>query len=112
MIAEFEKFFSVNIIGAFHLNDSLHGLGSRKDRHCSFGKGFLGLEVFHAIINDKRFKKFPKIIENPERDKESKRDLDLLRNIHRKPKEDIVSLYSKKICGEQESLFKSIHSIS
>ena len=67
-----------------HLNDSKYPLGSKKDRHCSIGKGYLGLEVFHSLVRDKRFLHIPMIIENPLRDEESQRDLILLRKLQNK----------------------------
>lgn len=49
----------------FHLNDSRHPLGSRKDRHEHIGRGTLGEEPFRRIMTDPRFVHVPKIIETP-----------------------------------------------
>jgi len=64
-------------INAFHLNDSLKGLGSRVDRHAHIGEGHLGLEPFHNLLNDKRFTNVPMYLETPKglRDGE---DLDVI----------------------------------
>lgn len=48
---------------AFHLNDSLKGLGSRVDRHAHIGKGQLGLNPFRLVLNDPRFQSCPMILE-------------------------------------------------
>jgi deoxyribonuclease-4 len=50
---------------AFHLNDSLKGLGSRVDRHTHIGQGQLGLEPFRFLLNDSRFHDHPMVLETP-----------------------------------------------
>lgn len=52
-------------VGAFHLNDSKKGLGSRVDRHQHIGEGELGLDPFRFLLNDARFARIPKVIETP-----------------------------------------------
>ena len=47
----------------FHVNDSKKPLGSRVDRHEHIGRGQLGLEPFRLLVNDRRFKKTPMILE-------------------------------------------------
>ena len=62
---ELDKLIGVKRIGAFHLNDSKKGLGGRLDRHAHIGEGELGLTAFRCLLNDRRFKKIPKILETP-----------------------------------------------
>jgi deoxyribonuclease-4 len=50
---------------AFHLNDSKKPLGSRVDRHEHIGQGYLGLEPFRRIVNDRRFRALPMLLETP-----------------------------------------------
>lgn len=52
-------------VGGFHLNDSKKPLGSRVDRHEQIGKGEIGAEPFHWLIDDERFRGIPKVIETP-----------------------------------------------
>ena len=52
-------------VGAFHLNDSKKGLGSRVDRHQHIGEGELGLNPFRFLLNDARFARIPKVLETP-----------------------------------------------
>lgn len=52
-------------VGAFHLNDSKKGLGSRVDRHTHIGDGEIGREAFEFLLNDERFARVPKVIETP-----------------------------------------------
>ena len=49
----------------FHMNDSKHPFGSRKDRHEHLGEGSLGIEPFRRIVLDQRFSRVPKILETP-----------------------------------------------
>lgn len=65
MIDEVEKHVGIENVGAFHLNDSKKGLGSRVDRHEHIGKGELGLEAFRLVLNDRRFASIPKLLETP-----------------------------------------------
>jgi deoxyribonuclease IV len=55
-------------VACFHFNDSLHPLGSRKDRHAGIAEGTLGSEPFRRILNDERFAHVPKILETPKGD--------------------------------------------
>ncbi len=66
----------------FHLNDSRHPLGSRRDRHAGIGEGSLGPEPFRRILCDPRFADVPKILETPKGDDDftlDRRNLALLR---------------------------------
>lgn len=64
-IDEMIRHVGLENVGAFHLNDSKRGLGSRVDRHQHIGKGELGLEPFRFLLNDPRFARIPKVIETP-----------------------------------------------
>jgi deoxyribonuclease-4 len=50
---------------AFHMNDSKKPLNSRVDRHEHIGQGHLGLEPFRRIVNDRRFRHLPMLLETP-----------------------------------------------
>jgi deoxyribonuclease-4 len=64
-LREFDRIVGIDTIRAFHVNDSKRDLGSRVDRHCHIGQGFMGLEAFRCLVNDRRFTKIPKILETP-----------------------------------------------
>jgi len=66
--AEFEDRLGFDRLGLFHLNDSKHPFGSRKDRHEHIGEGSLGEEPFRRIMNDGRFAAVPKVLETPKGD--------------------------------------------
>jgi deoxyribonuclease IV len=61
----FGKLVGFDRLKAFHLNDSKRPLGSRVDRHEHIGQGFLGLDPFRRIVNDRRFRDLPMLLETP-----------------------------------------------
>lgn len=62
---EFDKIVGLQHLYAFHLNDSLKGLGSRVDRHAALGEGMIGIECFRFLMNDPRTRHLPKYLETP-----------------------------------------------
>ena len=62
---QFGRLVGFDRLKAFHLNDSKRPLGSRVDRHEHIGEGFLGLEPFRRIVNDRRFRGLPMLLETP-----------------------------------------------
>ena len=77
-VNDFDKIIGLEYLKYFHLNDSKKPLGSRVDRHEHIGKGFIGLEGFRLILNDKRFENIPKVLETP-KGKECLEDLENLK---------------------------------
>lgn len=65
VISEFDSIVGLDSVACLHVNDSKKGLGSRVDRHEQIGKGCIGIRAFQLLMNDKRFRKIPKIIETP-----------------------------------------------
>jgi deoxyribonuclease-4 len=63
--AEFDEEIGLKLLVAFHINDAKKDLGCRVDRHEHIGQGFLGLEAFRLLINDKRFWGLPMCLETP-----------------------------------------------
>jgi deoxyribonuclease-4 len=59
-----------NLIGEppsfFHLNDSATELGSNKDRHVLIGDGLIGKEPFRWLMEDRRSRDVPLILETPQ----------------------------------------------
>ncbi len=66
---------------AWHLNDSVHAAGSRKDRHAAIGEGYIGLQGFKRIISDERLQKTPGILEIPGGDEKFSQNLVLLKQM-------------------------------
>ena len=63
--AEFDETIGFDLLVAFHLNDAKKDLGCRVDRHEHIGKGFLGLDAFRLLMNDRRFWGLPMCLETP-----------------------------------------------
>ncbi len=78
---EFEKNIPLKKIMAIHLNDSKADFNSNKDRHEHIGKGKIGIEFFKLLVNDKRFKDIPKILETPETEEKSEENLKILKSL-------------------------------
>lgn len=76
---EFDQAVGLDRLVAFHLNDSKKDFGSRVDRHEHIGRGFLGLEPFTHVVNDRRFKSTPMYLETPKAvDEESGEEWDTI----------------------------------
>ena len=80
VIKDFDSIIGLDYLKCIHLNDSKKPLGSRVDRHEHIGKGYIGLEGFTNIINDKRIEQVPKILETP-KGKEQLEDLNNLQTL-------------------------------
>jgi deoxyribonuclease-4 len=74
-IREFDKVVGLKRLRVFHVNDSLKPLGSRVDRHAHIGRGELGLEPFRLLVNDRRFRDRPMLLETPKEEGDDK-DMD------------------------------------
>ena len=62
-MGEFDAIIGYKFLSGMHLNDAKFGLGSKKDRHESLGKGELGFSAFKNIINDDKIGEIPLILE-------------------------------------------------
>jgi deoxyribonuclease-4 len=62
---QFGRLVGFERLKMFHLNDSKKPLGSRIDRHEHIGAGCLGLEPFRRLVNDRRFRGLPMLLETP-----------------------------------------------
>jgi len=61
----FDEIVGLDHLKIIHVNDSMKEFGSRRDRHEHIGQGFIGLDGFRNIVNDKRLKNIPMILETP-----------------------------------------------
>jgi deoxyribonuclease IV len=62
---QFGRLVGFDRLKAFHLNDSKKPRGSHVDRHEHIGQGHLGLEPFRRLVNDRRFRDLPMLLETP-----------------------------------------------
>lgn len=64
-IEAFDRIVGLQHLYAFHVNDSMKELGSRKDRHASLGEGEIGLESFKFLMSHEPIRSIPKYLETP-----------------------------------------------
>lgn len=64
-VKKFSSLLPWDRVKAVHCNDSVGGLGSRKDRHALLGKGEIGWECFDALLQHPAFKAIPLCLETP-----------------------------------------------
>ncbi len=74
---QFGRLVGFDRLKMFHLNDSKKPLGSRVDRHEHIGQGCLGLEPFRRIVNDRRFRGLPMLLETPKEEGRAKGPLEV-----------------------------------
>lgn len=65
VLTEFDKVIGLNRLRAVHLNDSMFGLSSHKDRHARIGEGKIGLEAIVRVINHPALSHLPFYLETP-----------------------------------------------
>ena len=80
VFAEFDRVIGLDRLKAVHLNNSLNGLGSHKDRHARIGEGEIGLEALVRVINHPATEGIPFILETPNDDEGWTHEIALLRN--------------------------------
>lgn len=85
--AEFDEKVGIELLAAFHLNDSKKELDCRVDRHEFIGKGRIGPEAFRLLVNDERFFGLPMCLETPKGKDlaEDRESLELLRSFRSSP---------------------------
>lgn len=79
VLEEFDHIIGLSNLKAIHLNDSMNGLGSHKDRHAKIGEGEIGLEALSAVTRHPALKGIPFILETPNDDAGWTEEIALLR---------------------------------
>ena len=79
VVEQFDRIIGLDRLKAIHLNDSLNGCGSHKDRHACIGTGKIGLEALTGVINHPRLKHLPFFLETPNDLEGYKMEIALLR---------------------------------
>lgn len=80
---EFEKKIGLKKLIVMHVNDSRDPFNSGRDRHENIGEGTLSLAPFKLLLNDKRTRNLPFIIETPGFDGKGpdKKNIDILKSL-------------------------------
>ncbi|MDO4273417.1 MAG: deoxyribonuclease IV [Eubacteriales bacterium] len=79
VLNEFDKVIGLCNLKAVHLNDSMNGLGSHKDRHAKIGEGQIGLDALAAVVCHPALKGLPFILETPNDDEGWSKEIALMR---------------------------------
>lgn len=65
VLERFDRHLGLERLRAIHLNDSMNGLGSRKDRHAKLGEGNIGWDAIARVINHPALRDLPFYLETP-----------------------------------------------
>lgn len=65
VLERFDKVIGLDRLKAVHLNDSMFGFESHKDRHAKIGEGHLTLDGIVRIINHPALRELPFVLETP-----------------------------------------------
>lgn len=65
VLKDFDRNIGLKYLKALHINDSMFGFNSQKDRHQCVGKGEIGTKALHDIVCHKKLKGLPKALETP-----------------------------------------------
>jgi len=80
VLEHFDTVIGIDKLKAFHLNDSLKPMGSKRDRHALLGQGELGLDFFKELVGFDAFEHIPFILETPGGMEVYPQEISLLRN--------------------------------
>jgi deoxyribonuclease-4 len=69
VLDECDRVVGLDRLGSLHLNDSVNGLGTNRDRHADIGQGELGEDGCAVFLSEPRFETLPVILETPGPDK-------------------------------------------
>jgi len=68
VLREFDEIVGLDNLYAFHINDSMKELGSRRDRHAPIGQGLIGLECFEFLVTSPKTRHLPMYLETPNKE--------------------------------------------
>lgn len=82
-LAATAELLGLDVLGGFHLNDSVRPFASRRDRHAHIGEGEMGLGAFARLLADPRLANVPMVLETEPGDgmEGHRKDLEILRGL-------------------------------
>lgn len=83
VLEQFDKIIGIDRLKALHLNDSKNPLGAHKDRHEKIGEGFIGVDTFERIVNNKYLKDLPMFLETPNELDSYAKEIALLKSLQK-----------------------------
>lgn len=84
VLEQFDTVIGLDRLKAIHINDSMNGLASHKDRHAKIGEGNIGLSAMEHIINHPFLKQLPFYLETPNELEGYQKEIELLKSLYRK----------------------------
>lgn len=81
VLYEFDRVLGLGLLRAVHLNDSKTPLGSGKDRHEVFGRGYIGTEALLRVLTHPALKDLPFYLETPLDDAGHKEEIEAIRRL-------------------------------
>lgn len=81
VLSEFDRVVGLSRLGAVHLNDSMYGFSSHKDRHAKIGEGKIGTEALARVINHPALRHLPFILETPNELPGYKAEISMMRSL-------------------------------
>lgn len=85
VLREFDAVIGLERLKAVHLNDSLNGQGSHKDRHAKIREGSIGLKATEEIINHPALRELPFYLETPNELPGYQKEIALLKDLYQSP---------------------------
>ena len=83
VLEELDRVIGLSRLKAIHLNDTMNGLSSHKDRHQKIGQGHIGLKAVEAIINHPALRHLPFYLETPNDIPGYAQEIALLKGLYR-----------------------------
>ena len=83
VLTEFDRVIGLDKLKAIHLNDSMYGFESHKDRHARIGEGKIGLEAITRIINHPALRHLPFYLETPNDLEGYAREISMLKELYK-----------------------------
>lgn len=83
VLTEFDRVIGLDKLKVIHLNDSMYGFESHKDRHARIGEGKIGLEAITRIINHPALRHLPFYLETPNDLEGYAREISMLKELYK-----------------------------
>ncbi|MDR0795158.1 MAG: deoxyribonuclease IV [Tannerella sp.] len=84
VLEQFDQSIGLNRLRAIHLNDSMFGFKSHKDRHAKIGEGKIGIEAITRIINHPALHALPFNLETPNELEGYASEIGLLKGLYKR----------------------------
>lgn len=83
VLEEFDRIIGIDRLKAIHINDSMHGFESHKDRHAKIGEGKIGIDAMERIINHPSLKNLPFYLETPNELDGYQKEIEILKGLYK-----------------------------